>query len=80
MEVRIVTESGTIAVDAEALDAAVFLGNVFGYSLDLEPCGNSYTIAATHWRSTNTIRATGRSIRAVSKKLIELLTEEVKGD
>lgn len=80
MEVTIRTETGLLKLDAEALDAAVFLGNVFGYGLDLEPHGNSYTITATHNRSPNRIIATGRSIKAVSKKLIELLTEEVTGD
>lgn len=80
MEVTIRTETGLLRLDAEALDAAVFLANVFGYGLDLEPTGSGgYTITASHWRSENRIVANGKSIKAVSKKLIELLTNEVKG-
>jgi hypothetical protein len=80
MEVTIRTEAGLLRLDAEALDTAMFLANVFGYSLDLEPTGTGgYTLTATHWRSDNRITANGKTIKAVSKKLIELLTNEVQG-
>lgn len=80
MDVTIWTETGLLRLDAEALDTAVFLANVFGYSLDLEPNGNSYTLTAEHWRSQNRIVAKGKTIKATAKKLIELLTSEVKDD
>lgn len=78
MEVRIGTGKRLLNLDAEALDVAMFLANVFGYSLDLEPTGTGgFLLTATHWRSNNRIKASGRNIKDASKKLIELLTGEV---
>ena len=78
MEVTIRTEAAILRLDAEALDAAVFLANVFGYGLDLEPFGDHFTITATHFRYPNRLIAKGKSVKAVAKKLIDILVGEVK--
>ena len=80
MEVTIKTGNRNLSLDSEALDVAVFLANVFGYELDLEPNGNSFSITATHYRTPNRIIATGKTVKAVSQRFIELLTNEVQDD
>ena len=79
MEVTITTSEGVLTFDAEALDAAVFVGNVCGYFLDLEPTGDgAYRITAEHWRSSNRIVANGKTVRAAAKKFISLIVGETR--
>jgi hypothetical protein len=59
-----------LRLEAEALDVAVFLGNVLGFSLDVE----QHRVTAVHQRTGAKLTASGTSLTDASKKLIDLLT------